>query len=105
MSELELRVREASPSDRDVLVGFARAQIPCKRLDLLVDPVPPTLLVPVTASGPPGVAGVGAFSFSAGLPDDPALDGLEIDTQVIVFDAGAANHLASSAGLAFWIGQ
>jgi len=88
-----------------VLVGFARAQIPYKGLDLLVDPVPPTLLVPLTASGPAGVAGVGAFSLSAGLPDDPALDGLEIDTQVIVFDAGAANHLASSAGLAFWIGQ
>jgi choice-of-anchor B domain-containing protein len=88
-----------------VLVGFSRAQIPYKGLDLLVDPVPPTLLVPITASGPAGVAGAGAFSLSASLPDDPALDGLEIDTQVIVFDAGAANHLASSAGLAFWIGQ
>jgi choice-of-anchor B domain-containing protein len=88
-----------------LLVGFGRAQIPYKGLDLLVDPVPPTFLAPFTASGPAGVDDVGTFSISAGIPDDPAFVGLEIDTQLLVFDAGAPKHLASSAGRAFWIGQ
>jgi choice-of-anchor B domain-containing protein len=88
-----------------VLVGFARAQIPFKGLDLLVDPVPPTLLLPVTALGAPGVAGAGTFSFSGAIADDPAYVGVEIDAQVIVFDPGAPKGLASSAGRAFWICQ
>lgn len=86
-----------------VLVGFARAQIPFKGLDLLVDPVPPTLLVPVVASGPAGVAGAGTLTLAGSVPDDPALVGVEIDTQLLVFDPGAPKRLASSAGRAFWI--
>jgi hypothetical protein len=86
-----------------VLVGFARAQIPFGGFDLLVDLAPPTLLLPITASGPAGVPGAGTFSFSASIPDDPADVGIEVDTQVVVFDPGAPHQLAASAGRAFWI--
>ena len=86
-----------------LLVGLSRAQIPYKGLDLLVDPAPPTVLLPITATGPAGVPGAGTFSLSASIDDDPLLVGIEIDTQVIVFDGGAPKRLASSAGLAFWI--
>ena len=86
-----------------VLVGFARVQISWKGLDLLVDPAPPTFLVAVTASGPAGVAGAGTLSLAGAVPDDPALVGTEVDTQLLVLDPGAPKRLASSAGRAFWI--
>jgi hypothetical protein len=88
-----------------LIVGFTRVQIPFKGLDLLVDLAPPAFLVPVIASGPAGVPGAGSFSVSDSIPDDPTLVGLEVDTQVLVFDAGAPKKLASSAGRAFWICQ
>ena len=86
-----------------LIVGLARAQIPYKGLDLLVNLAPPTLLLPITASGPAGVPGAGAFSIPESIDDDPALIGVEIDTQVVVFDGGAPRKVAASAGLAFWI--
>jgi choice-of-anchor B domain-containing protein len=88
-----------------LLVGFARAQIPFKGFDLLVDPAPPTFLIPVTATGPAGAAGAGTFSLSDAIPDDTSIVGIEVDTQVLMFDGGAPRGLASSAGLAFWVCQ
>jgi len=86
-----------------LLVGFARAQLPYLGIDILVSLKPPRLFLPVVAGGPAGVPGAGTFSLSDSLPDDPAIDGLEVDTQVIMFDAGAAQGLSASAGRAFWI--
>jgi hypothetical protein len=86
-----------------LLVGFVRVQIPFKGIDLLVDLSPPAFIVPFAASGPAGVPGVGTFSVSDSIPDDPTLDGLEVDTQILVADPGGPKKLAASAGRAFWI--
>lgn len=86
-----------------VLVGFGRAQLPLKSIELLVDLAPPAFLLPITASGTPGVAGAGTFTIADSMPDDPALVGTEVDTQVVMFDPGAPGRLAASAGRAFWI--
>src|SRR6185503_4262231 len=59
-----------------LLVGFARVQIPFKGLDLLVDLTPPAFFLPVVASGPAGGAGVGTFSLSGSIADDPSIVGV-----------------------------
>jgi choice-of-anchor B domain-containing protein len=84
-------------------VGFARNDLDIKGITLLVDVTPPAVLVPIAASGPPGVAGAGAFQIVAGIGDDPTLDGLEIDLQILVADAGGPKKLASSQGRAIWL--
>jgi choice-of-anchor B domain-containing protein len=86
-------------------VGFARSNVDIKGITLLVDLSPPALLVPITASGPPGVAGAGGFQLVAGIGNDPALDGLEIDMQILVADLGGPKKLASSQGHAIWLCQ
>jgi hypothetical protein len=59
--------------------------------------------VPITASGLAGVAGAGTLSLAVAVPNEPALVGLEVDTQLVMFDPGAPRRLAASAGRAFWI--
>ena len=88
-----------------LIVGFARVQIPFKGIDILADLAPPALLLPFKASGPAGVPGAGTISLAGAIPDDPTFVGIEVDTQVITFDAGGPKGLAASAGLAFWICQ
>ena len=88
-----------------VLLGLARAQLPLKTITLWVDLAPPASLIPIAASGAAGVAGAGAFTLSDSIPDDPTIVGIEIDTQVVMFDPGAPGRLAASAGRAFWICQ
>ncbi|MBM4014121.1 MAG: choice-of-anchor B family protein [Planctomycetes bacterium] len=88
-----------------VLFGFVRAQTPFKTITLWVDLAPPALVLPIVASGSSGVAGAGSFTLTDSIPDDPTIVGIEIDTQVVMFDRGAPGRLAASAGLAFWICQ
>jgi choice-of-anchor B domain-containing protein len=88
-----------------MLLGVARAQVPLKTITLWVDLAPPGTLISIVASGAPGVAGDGGFTITDSIPDDPTLVGMEVDTQVVMFDRGAAGKLAASAGLAFWICQ
>ncbi len=88
-----------------VLLGVARAQLPLKTITLWVDLAPPAELFSIVASGTPGVPGDGSFTLSDSIPDDPTLVGMEIDTQVVMFDRGVPGKLAASAGLAFWICQ
>ncbi len=86
-----------------LLVGFGRAQIPYKSIDILVDLSSPFLFIPVVASGPNGVAGAGSFSITSAIPEDPLLEEIEVDNQVLMFDPGGPQGLAASAGLAFTI--
>jgi choice-of-anchor B domain-containing protein len=85
------------------LVGFGRDQIPFKGVDILVELTPPVLWIPVVASGSSGVPGAGSFALTGEIPDDPALLGLVVDSQVLTFDPGGAQGLAASAGLEFVI--
>lgn len=56
------------------------------------------LLVNLVLGGAPGVAGAGYTTLSAPLPDDPALSGIVLFAQWIVWDVGVPAGAASSRG-------
>lgn len=82
-----------------LIVGFAKAQIPVLGIVVLVDLNLPTFSFSFPASGPAGVAGAGAVSIPASIPDNPNFVGIEIDAQLIVSDPGGPRGLAASDGL------
>jgi choice-of-anchor B domain-containing protein len=86
-------------------IGVARNDYVVKGIRLLVDLAPPAVLVPVVASGTPGSAGTGAFALFFEIDDDPALDGLEVDLQILVADPDGPKNLAASQGRAVWLSQ
>ncbi len=86
-------------------VGVARNDYFVKGITLLVDLAPPAFFIPVVASGPAGSPGVGTFALFEEIDDDPALDGIEIDMQILVADPANPKKLAASQGRAVWLCQ
>lgn len=83
-----------------VFVGFGAGSLPFKGGVILVDLGLPNLLIFLPLSGPAGLAGAGALTIPAPVPEDPALVGASVFTQFIVQDAGAPVWpLAFSNGL------
>lgn len=54
-------------------------------------------------SGPAGAAGVGGYSIPLGVPSLPALSGLTLASQALVFDPGVADGFALTAAVETWI--
>jgi hypothetical protein len=65
---------------------------------------PPILIVGNgITSGQTGVPGVGSLTLGFPLPLNPGIRGIALDWQGFVLDPGAAESLASSAGLETWL--
>lgn len=87
-----------------LLLGTKKSQIPLAGITLLVDPGSWILLLPVPASGSPGVPGAGALRIPMPVPGDPRLIALELHFQLAAIDPGAPKGwLAASDGLSVTI--
>jgi hypothetical protein len=84
-----------------LLIGTSPAALPKWGGTVLVSAA---VVVPLALSGPAGAAGAGAASLPAAVPNDPAIDGLAADLQVLVADAGAPAGVTLSAGLQLVLG-
>ena len=85
------------------LIGFSRADIDFAGGKLLVSP--PWIFVNANLGGANGQGGAGTADIPGGLPNDPTLVGAKIDFQTLIFDAGAPDGLAMTAGLEMEIGS
>jgi sugar lactone lactonase YvrE len=94
-STLDLANSSDAATSGLLFLGFQRADLPSSAGgDLLVAPF---TTIPVAV-------GAGSQSFSGDLPNDPTLDGLAIDLQVVEQDAGAADGMSFTAGLELLLG-
>ncbi|HKB16701.1 MAG TPA: hypothetical protein VKF62_11595, partial [Planctomycetota bacterium] len=78
-------------------IATAPANLPVLGITLLVNPVPPPLLVlvPVSGVGP----GAGSASVTLPIPNDPGLAGGTGYAQWIALDAAGSQGLSASAGV------
>lgn len=79
-----------------LLLGTRKAQIPIVGVTLLVDPGSWLLMLPLTASGTVGIAGVGTLRVPIGIPADPRLVALPLFLQAAAIDPGAPQGVVAA---------
>jgi hypothetical protein len=85
-----------------LFVGVVPAAVPFKGGTFLVGGL--ALQLPLALGGAPGAAGAGSVTLPAGLPGDPALQGVQIYLQGALHDAAAVKGASLTKGLRMEIG-
>ncbi|MEW6745397.1 MAG: hypothetical protein AB1486_21810 [Planctomycetota bacterium] len=102
-SQFEIHLSQGLGGARGfLLIGATQGGLPIGGMGVDLNVLPPWMIINFVLNNA-GIPGAGQFKLSSPIPDDPTLVGIDVYSQAIIVDAGAAKGFSATRGMHFVI--